>query len=220
MNWISSAVALVGRCRSACDESGTATVGREAERPADEDEHPILEADQVPEVDEQPGRPGGKAAEPDAFDVGDCRCAADRGQVALVAVAEHPMLAPLQPRADEAGRVPSLLHRDRCDTRQEDGLAAWVADADHVADREYLRVSGKGQIGFDGDASGAVTLGSGQLGEPAGEAGRGDAGSPHDSAAGDPLRAPVSALERHTGAVDPGHGAACEDGYAEAPERS
>ena len=57
-----SAVALLARCRSVCDQPGTATVGCEAERPADEDEQSVLEADQVPEVDEQPGRPGGKAA--------------------------------------------------------------------------------------------------------------------------------------------------------------
>jgi hypothetical protein len=69
-------------------------VGCEAERPADENEQPILEADQEPEVDDEPGRPGGKAAEPDAFDVGDRRCSADRGQVALVAVAEGAVLAP------------------------------------------------------------------------------------------------------------------------------
>ena len=70
---------------------------------------------------------------------------------------------------------------------QHDGLAARVTDADHVANREYLRVPRKGQIGFDADAAGAVTFGSSQLGELAGEAGRGDAGSPNDGAAGDPL---------------------------------
>jgi hypothetical protein len=52
----------VTRRRIACDESGAATVGCEAERPADENEQPVLEADQEPEVDKQPGRPGGKAA--------------------------------------------------------------------------------------------------------------------------------------------------------------
>ena len=80
--------------RSVCDQSGAATVGCEAERPADEDEQSVLEADQVPEVDEQPGRPGEKAAEPDAFDVGDCRRSPDRGQVAFVAVAERAVGAP------------------------------------------------------------------------------------------------------------------------------
>src|ERR671914_502962 len=44
-----SALAPVARCRSARDESGATAVGREAERPADENEQPVLEADQVPE---------------------------------------------------------------------------------------------------------------------------------------------------------------------------
>jgi hypothetical protein len=57
-----------------------------------------------------------------------------------------------------------LLHRDGCDARQDDWLAAGVTDAHHVADREHLRVPGEGQIGFDGDAAGVVTLRSGQVG--------------------------------------------------------
>ena len=190
-------------------------MGREAERPANENEQPILEADQVPEVDKEPGRPGEKAAEPHSFDVGDRRCSADRGQVALVAVAEGVVLAPSQPRADDAGRVSPLLHRHGCDTRQRDGLAARVADANHVADREHLPVPGKAEIGFDSDASGAVTLGASELGEAVGEAGRGDPGSPNDHSAGDALRA-FSGLERPR--VDPDHGAAREDRYAEAPQ--
>src|SRR5262249_46012897 len=58
-----------------------------------------------------------------------------------------------------------------------------------------------------------------QFGESAGEAGRGDAGSPNDGAAGDALRVAVSPLDCHAGRVDPGHGAAGVDGYAEAPQR-
>ena len=163
---------------------------REAEGPADEYEQPILEADQVPEVDSEPGHPGDEAAQPDALDVGDCRCSPDRGQVAPVAVAENAVFAPSQPRADDAGRVAPLLHRDGCQTRQHDGLAAPATDADHVADRKDLRVPGKGEISCDGDAAGAVAPGSGQFGEPARDTGCGDAGSPYDGAAGDLLRAP------------------------------
>src|SRR3712207_444131 len=138
-------VELLARGRTACDESGAATVGHEAKGPADEDEQPVLEADQVPEVDEQPGRPGGEAAQPDAFDVGDRRCSADSGQVALVAVAEGAVRAPSEPRADDARSVPPLLHRDGCNARQHDGLAVHITDADHVPEREYLRVFGKGR---------------------------------------------------------------------------
>jgi hypothetical protein len=99
------------------------------------------------------------------------------------------MLAPSLPRTDDARRVPPLLHRHGCDTRQHEGLAVGGTDTDHVADSEHLRVPGKGQIGIDGDASVAVTLGSTQLGEPAGEAGRGGTCGPNDRAAGDALPA-------------------------------
>jgi hypothetical protein len=60
---ISATSVLLAVCRSACDESGATTVGREAERPADEDEQPILETDHVPDVDDEPSRPRGKATE-------------------------------------------------------------------------------------------------------------------------------------------------------------
>src|SRR5919198_3833976 len=80
------AAGRIARRRSDCDEACAATACCEADRPADEDEQPILEADQVPEVDDEPGRPGEKAAEPDALDVGDGRRSADRGKVALVAI--------------------------------------------------------------------------------------------------------------------------------------
>jgi hypothetical protein len=112
------------------------------------------------------------------------------------------------PRPDDACHVPPLLHRDWCDTRQHDGLAVEGTDTDHVADGEHFLVPGKREIGFDGDASGAVTLGSSQLSEPAGEAGRGGPCSPNDRAAGDTLRAAFSVLERHDGIVDSDHGAA------------
>ena len=58
--------------------------------------------------------------------------------------------------ADHAGHVASLLHRDRCDAGQYGGLAVSIAHADHVADREDLRVAGKRQVGLDGDPAGAV----------------------------------------------------------------
>ena len=60
-------------------------------------------------------------------------------------------------------------------------------------------MTGKGEVGFDGDAAGAVSLGSGQFGELAGEPGRSDARSPDDRAAGDALRAAVVAVECDAG---------------------
>src|SRR5436190_20629623 len=95
------------------DQSCATAVGEEAERPADEDEDAILEADEVPEVDDEPGDPGDEAAQLQALEVGDRRCAADRGQVALVAVAERFRLPRAQPRPHHLPRVPALLHGDR-----------------------------------------------------------------------------------------------------------
>ena len=52
-----------------------------------------------------------------ALDVGDCRCSADRGQVAFVPVTEGAVGAASEACADNTGRIPSLLHRDGCDAR-------------------------------------------------------------------------------------------------------
>src|SRR6202000_3252278 len=45
------------------DHAGAAAAAEEAERPADEDQQPVLETDQIEEVDEEPGQPGREAAE-------------------------------------------------------------------------------------------------------------------------------------------------------------
>ncbi len=181
-------------------------------------DQPILEAHQIPEVDDQPRRPGEKSAEPDAFDVGDSGGSADGRQVSLVAVVEGAVPAPLQPRPDDAGGVAPLLHGDGRDTLQGDRRAGSVTDAHHVPDGEHFGVPGKRQIALDGDAAVAVALGSGQLCQPAGEAGRGDAGGPDDHAAGDALRAAVSALQRDAGGVDSDHPPPGENRGAEAPQ--
>ena len=55
----------------------------------DEDEEPVVEADEIEEVHEQPRCPGGEAAEPQAFHIGDRGGAADCCQVALVAIVER-----------------------------------------------------------------------------------------------------------------------------------
>src|SRR5437660_1050707 len=80
--------ARAGRCLLG-DEPGAAPTGGEAERPADEHENAVLEADQVPEVDEEPGDPGDEAAQLQALDIRDGGGATDRRQIALVAVTER-----------------------------------------------------------------------------------------------------------------------------------
>ena len=68
--------------------SRAAAVRQEAERPADENEQSVLEADQVPEVHREPGEPGDEAAQPEELDLGDGARASDRGEIAFVVVAE------------------------------------------------------------------------------------------------------------------------------------
>src|SRR6266536_6679651 len=98
------------------DEPCAAAVRGEAERPADDDEDTVLEADEVPEVDDQPGDPGDQAAEPQPLDVGDRGGAADGREVPLVAVTERRCVARAEPSANDPCRVAALLHRDRCDS--------------------------------------------------------------------------------------------------------
>jgi hypothetical protein len=45
-------------------------VGDEAERPAHQYEQAVLEADEVPQVDDQPNDPGEASAEPESLDIG------------------------------------------------------------------------------------------------------------------------------------------------------
>src|SRR4051794_3052473 len=92
------------------DQARPAAAGDEAEAPADEHEEPVLEPDEVPEVDHQPGDPGDEAAELDALDVGHGGGAADRGQVALVDVAEGLRRRAAQAPADGLGGIAPLLH--------------------------------------------------------------------------------------------------------------
>ena len=100
-----------------------------------------------------------------ALDVGDRGGAADRGEVALVAVAERRrLLRRAAGRATTLRRVAALLHRDRRDARERDD-AVGAAHAHHVAEREHLRVPGKREVRLDGDAARAVALRAGELGE-------------------------------------------------------
>src|SRR5437773_2265359 len=74
---------------SAVNDPRAAPAGQEAEGPPCEDEQPVLEADQVEEVQSQPEGPGGEAREVQPLDVGDRTRAADRGEVSLVPVVKR-----------------------------------------------------------------------------------------------------------------------------------
>ncbi len=194
-------------------------MGDEAEGPADEDEQPILEADQVPEVHDQPGAPGDEPTEPEALDLRHGGGAADRRDVPLVAVAERRRRARAKPRAHHPAHVPALLHRHRRDARQERRRAVRRANAHHVADRKDLRMAGERQVRLDGDAARAVALCAGQVGEPPGERRRRHPGRPDHRPARDMLCRAVGVCKRDTVRVDARHRPSGENGDAEPLER-
>src|SRR5262249_51976440 len=100
------------------DHPCAAAAREEADRPAEHDEQPVLEADEVDEVHAEPEDPRGEACDPYALDVGDCLGTADRREVSLVAIPERPRFLPAQAVLDEARRIAALLDGDRRDSRQ------------------------------------------------------------------------------------------------------
>ena len=105
---------------------------QEAERPPRQDEEPVLESDQVEEMDDEPAHPRREPTKVNALDVGDGFGPADRGEVALVDVAQRQRRAAAQPVSDRASCVASLLHSDGCDAGERDNRAAGRRDAHHV----------------------------------------------------------------------------------------
>ena len=75
----------------------------EAEAPAEKHEQPVLEADQIEEVQPEPEQPGRQSRDVHAFEVGNRARAADRREVALVVVTERPRGLIAEAPADRAG---------------------------------------------------------------------------------------------------------------------
>src|SRR3954454_15294699 len=99
-------------CVAPGDETRASAAGEVAERPAHEDDHPILEPDQVQEIYEQPQDPGWKAGQAHALQLRHRAGAPDRREAALVPIAEWPGgRVTAEARSDRGGDVASLLHR-------------------------------------------------------------------------------------------------------------
>ena len=118
-------------------------------------------------MDQQPRHPGDEAAEPDRVQVGDRGGAADRRQVALVAVAERPGVAAAQPRAHELGRVAALLHRDRRHAGQDLTSPSGLRTRTMSPSASTSGWPGRRQVRLDRDPAGAVDLRARQLGQAA-----------------------------------------------------
>ena len=137
------------------------------------DEQAVLEADQVPEVDHEPGDPREEAAEVHALDVGDRAGAADGGEVALVGVVEGLGVAAGEAVGDHARRVAALLHGDRRDARV--GRAPMPSGWRTLTMSPTASTSGwpgTERSRLDRQAPGAVDLVAGLLGEHAPPAAR------------------------------------------------
>src|SRR4029079_14083060 len=100
----------LARFAARADQPGAASVRVEAHAPPDEHENAVLEADQVPEVDEEPRHPREEATQLEPVDVCDGGGAADRGEVALVAVAEGPVRSVGEPGANDPRDLAALMH--------------------------------------------------------------------------------------------------------------
>src|ERR1051325_1752710 len=86
-------------------------------RPLQQDQQPVPEADQIEDVDAEPGHPRYEAAEVEPADSRDRGGAADRGERAFVAVVERAQRLPLDGALDVVRRVEAFLNRRRRDAR-------------------------------------------------------------------------------------------------------
>ena len=132
------------------------------------------------------------------------RLAADRRQVAVVAVAEgERRLALDAPHDVGRGGAAHLLGRRADAGHRRRALRAVAQRRGEVADDEDLRMPGQAQVGRDDDAAGAIELGAAALRQLGAERRAGDAGGPDDGPRGDALaRAAGRAVEGDAVGVD------------------
>src|SRR5262245_21552779 len=202
------------------DHPAAPATGEEAEGPPDQHQDPVLEADQIEDVDAEPEEPRGEPTHFEALDVCDRARAADRGDVALVAVAERLVIAASLARPDDLGHVAPLLHRDGGDAQQVLRLPVLAADANHVAESEHLWMPRHCQIRCDRDASGPVHVRSRRLTEVPGERGGGHPGRPDHRAGGNALLIVLGILDRDAVLVDVHHGVSHERSHTEMLQRA
>ena len=182
-----SAAAALGRGfgrLSIGDQARATAVCGEADRPANEDDNAILESHEVPDMDEQPGDPCDKATQPQPADVRDSGRAADRREVALVAIGT----AVAACRA--AGRVPTWprsgpLASRRARLREGRGARRRLPRTRTMSpSAKTSGCPGSVKSGSTVTRPGAVEFGAAALGELGGERRRRDAGGPDDGSRG------------------------------------
>jgi hypothetical protein len=94
------------------NEARTPVVGEEAVEPVAQDDELAAEADQVPDMYKQPGRPGNEPAEVEVFgQVGYGAAAANDGKRPFVEVVEGAQLTTALQQREVGGEVRALLPR-------------------------------------------------------------------------------------------------------------
>ena len=161
-----------------------ALVGPVGPGPVGQHQQAAAETDEKKDVGGQPEPPGHQARETQAAQVDDRRAAADRRQVAVVAVGESRAAAAGQPRLDRCGHMRAhLLGRRR---GAGDRQAVGLRQRDQVARHENLGLAAQAEVGRDANAAGAVEL-VGRGREQAAERRSGHARGPQHRARGSEL---------------------------------
>ena len=166
--------------------------------PADEDDEPVREADQVEDVDPEPQQPGGEPALPperaEPADVGDPGEPPDDRDVAVVAVAVRLVRPAEDAAADDLRGVGAALHRALRDARRR-----LVRLPRLTAASPTTKISGWPGIVRSGSTMtrpDAIGRGPGRLGDGPREARAEDARGPEDGPGRDGLLRPVGRRRR------------------------
>src|SRR3954464_4580349 len=135
------------------DQARAALAASVDPQPVDGDAEPVAQADQEVDVGDAPNPPCQRAAHLDPAEIDYRQPLADLRQIAGMLVDEWSNVAAGETRLDGAGDITALLFRGRSNTRH--GIAIWVIDHHCVADGEYVRMAGNGEVGQHLQAPGA-----------------------------------------------------------------
>ena len=106
--------------------------------PVDHGANLVAAAQDVKQVEPQPGKPRGRTSEAHTFDLDNRLVPTDGGHCAFVAVTEVAKVSPVRCRTNLLANEPSLLHRDRSHHGQRSAI---LADASDIADSPDVGMS-------------------------------------------------------------------------------
>src|SRR6266700_7905913 len=184
------------------------------ESPLNEHENAALKLHDIDQVDEEPHQPSWQSGNVDTKNICHRSRAANHGHLALIKIMKWSQLfLPLQTCTDNFGRVRPALHGDLRDTGKR--LSRAINSVSKIANDEYIREVGNGQVAIHLDTAAAIRFRAGALGEfPAEWRGHDASGPEHGLGRKRFMR--LSALERDTTGVDVRHHNALDHFHAEA----